>query len=248
MSSTLVPVASNTAAPVAAIAGDSASDQRSVTNQWSCASAAACRNTMRSSGTPAARRLVGTEQHGRALVDVDVGAHALRVREADGAVVGRDRADLLGRVRDPRPRVRIAGRDRGEARPHLAHVALVLVDAVAELRPQRGLEERIHHRRRDREVRHLVLARAGRVVADDERARRIVARLPLELDPRLAPRPPAGVHALGAADEHDVAVAPLYAQSRTRRSGAAGCCRRPSRPRSRGAMPSLRASNAPGSA
>ena len=80
-----------------------------------------------------ARRFVRAEQHRRALVDVDVGAHALRVREAHGPVVGRDRADLLGRVRDARPRVRVPGRDRGEPRPQLADGALVLVDAVSEL-------------------------------------------------------------------------------------------------------------------
>ena len=151
---------------------------------------------MRSSGTPAAR--AASYEHSstrRGLVDVDVGAHALRVREAHHAVVGRDGADLLGRVRGARPRVRVVGRDRGEPRPQLAHVPLVLVDAAAGRGAQRGLEQRVHHRAaRPRSARHLVLARAGPVVADHPLARRVVAGLPRELDARLAARPPARVH------------------------------------------------------
>jgi hypothetical protein len=43
--------------------------------------------------------LVGAHEQGGRLVDVDVGAQALEVRERHDAVVGGGRPDLLGRVR-----------------------------------------------------------------------------------------------------------------------------------------------------
>ena len=117
----------------------------------------------------------------------------------------------LGRVRRARPRVGILGRDRREARPDLAHVPLVLVDVAARGVPQRGLEQRIHHRRCDREVRGLVFAGARAAVADHPIARRVVAGLPRELDARLATRPPPRVHRLGAADQRDIEFVALDA-------------------------------------
>ncbi len=45
-------------------------------------------------------RAVRAQEHRRRLVDVDVGAHPLGVGERHHAVLGGDRADLLGRPRD----------------------------------------------------------------------------------------------------------------------------------------------------
>ena len=120
---------------------------------------------MRSSGTPAARA-ASYEQSSerRALVDVDVGAHALR---CTGSTTMRLSARRCGSPRRcTRSRDHACGlprRDRGEARPQLADARAGArrrswPDACAE----RGLEQRVHLRRRDRAVRHLVLARAGR--------------------------------------------------------------------------------------
>ena len=163
-----------------------------------------------------ARGLVRTQQDRGALVDVDVRAHPLRVREHHHAVVGGHGADVGRGVRGARPRVRVVGGDRGERRPELGDVLLVRVDAAPRFGAQRGLEQRIHQRRRDRAVAHLLVARSRSVVADHPRAGLVVAGLPVELDAGLAAGPPAGVHALGAPDEHDVAVAALDARPRTR--------------------------------
>ena len=86
---------------------------------------------------------------------------------------------------------------------------LVRVDAASRFGAQRGLEEGIYLRRRDRPVAHLLVARSRPVVADHPRAGFVVASLPVELDAGSAAGAPAGVHALGASDEHDVAVTAL---------------------------------------
>ena len=155
--------------------------------------------------------LVRAQQDRGALVDVDVRAHPLRVREHHHAVVGGHGADLARGVRGARPRVRVVCGDRGERRPELGDVLLVRVDAAPGLGAQRGLEQRVHQRRRDRTVAHLLVARSRPVVADHPRAGLVVAGLPLELDAGFAAGAPAGVHALGAPDEHDVALAALDA-------------------------------------
>ena len=175
--------------------------------KWSCASAPECRNTIRSSEIPAARGLVGAEQQRRALVDVDVGAHALRVREHDHAVVGRRLRDLVGRVRDARPRVRVVGGHRGEPGPERADVRLVLRDRSFRRGPQRGLEQRVHVRGCDGPVRLLDVVRARSGIADHVGARRSVVGRPFEMDARLAPCSPARVHRFGSADHDDVGVA-----------------------------------------
>ena len=108
---------------------------------------------MRSSGTPAAR--AASYEHSStaapwstsmlAHMRFGYGKHTMRlsgetVRISSGEYAVRDHAFGL------------LGRDRGEARPQLAHVR---VGARRRVRPaaraQRGLEQRVHHRRRDRE-------------------------------------------------------------------------------------------------
>ena len=79
-----------------------------------------------------ARRFVRAEQQRRGLVDVDVGAHQLRVRERDHAVLGGHGPDLLGGVRRAGPRVRVlAPRPRRTRSTARATRLLVLVDAAA---------------------------------------------------------------------------------------------------------------------
>ena len=92
-------------------------------------------------------------------------------------------------------------------------MALVLVDRPAVGGAQRGLEQRVHERGRDGGVRHLVVARSGPGVADHPVARRVVARLPRQLDAWFAARAPAGVHRLAAADQRHVELAPLDARA-----------------------------------
>ena len=117
------------------------------------------------------------------------------------------RISLRG-VRGPRPRVRVRRRDRGEVATRAPRRVLVLVDRAARRGAQRGLEQRVHLRRREREVRHLVRARAGPVVAPHVRARRVVGLGPVEPRLRLgAPGAPPGVDALDAAEQDDVVLA-----------------------------------------
>ena len=59
--------------------------------------------------------------------------------------------------------------DGGEAAPQLRDEPLVVVDAAARGRAPGRLEQRVHLRRRQREVRHLVGARTRPVVAPDVR-------------------------------------------------------------------------------
>ena len=157
-----------------------------------------------------ARVLVRRQEQRRALVDVDVGAHALRIRERDHPVLGRHRPDLGRCERFPRPCMRIGGRDLRERRPQLAHVPLMLVDRPTRGRAERGLEEGIDQRRRDRQMGRFVVARAGPIFADHPPAGRVVARFPHQLDSWFSARPPPRVDALGAAEQRDIELAPLY--------------------------------------
>ena len=112
-----------------------------------------------------------------------------------------------------RPRVRVAGGDRRERRPQLAHVRAGARRRRA--RPRRAARSRTAGRpasARRRSVRHLVVARcpAGRRRAPIGHGG-VVAWVQSSQTFGLAPGPPARVHALGAADEHDVALAALDA-------------------------------------
>ena len=139
---------------------------------------------MRSSGTPAARAASYEHSSNAArLVDVDVGAHALRVREAHHAVVGRDRADLLGGVA---PCATTRSDSSAATAANRAHSSLTCRWCSSTVRRPRARSAVSNSGytsvRREREsARHLVLAGAGPVVADHPLARRVVAGLPVEL-------------------------------------------------------------------
>ena len=122
---------------------------------------------MRSSETPAALRgLVRAQEQRRALVDVDVGAHALRVREHDHAVVGRrPSGSPPASTRSATTRAGCRPRRRRSVAHSSLDVALVLVDRCGP--PRRAARSRTAGRRcvgATAPVRHLVCrwCRAGR--------------------------------------------------------------------------------------
>ena len=193
--------------------GEPVSESRSVTNQWSCASAAACRNTMRSSGTPAAR--AASYEHRSiaapwstsmfAHMRFGYGKHTMRL---SGGPCGSRR----GSTRSATTRAGCRRRPRRTSTRARSTCRWCSSMRAPGRGAQRGLEQRVHHASaRPRRGASRTSLAPGPVVADDPLARRVVARLPVELDAGLAAGPPAGVHALGAADEHDVALAALDA-------------------------------------
>ena len=75
---------------------------------------------------------------------------------------------------------------------------------------QRGLEQRVHHASaRPRGAPSRTSLEPGRSSPITHAHGASSPVVPVELDAGLATRPPAGVHALGAADQHDVALAAL---------------------------------------
>ena len=152
---------------------------------------------MRSSGTPAAR--AASYEHSStaapwstsmlAHMRFGYGKHTMRL---SGETV-RISSGVYARAR---PRVRVA-------RPRPPRTATTARSRAAGARrrrapscgAQRGLEQRVHHASaRPPSAPSRSRSRPGRSSPITQLARRVVAGLPRELDARLAPRPPAGVH------------------------------------------------------
>ena len=106
------------------IAGDAASDHRSVTNQWSWASAAECRNTILSSGTPAARAASYEQSNTAAPWSTSMLAHmrfgyGKHTARLSGEIVRISSGVYATSVTSA---FAVRGRNRREPRPQLAHV------------------------------------------------------------------------------------------------------------------------------
>ena len=123
------------------------------------------------------RRGHAGHHHAGCQVDLQVGAHQLRVRVRDGPVGRRHRRDLLGRPRRRVPRVGVLGRDRAVPRPQVRDGPPVLGLVGAGGTPQRGLDQRVDVDRRTQPHAGLRLV-VGRPVDADHAVRGGVVGLP----------------------------------------------------------------------
>ena len=207
------------------MAGDECRSTRSLTYQWSCASAQPCRNTHLSRGMPSvARDGHAGHHHGGRLVDVGMGVHQLRVRVADPAVGLAHRHQLLGAVALAPCGQRVGRGHRGKASHQRADGLLVVIDRTAACTTDGVLEQRVHDDGRAHAMQLFMLVPSAAGVANQlGRAARVFVP---DAGCAAALQPLLGAQRLAAAQQHGVASRRERCFPQTGSAGTAACCRR----------------------